>query len=163
MSYKRLGNDRRFTPAGPNLELLPSSIMGDTFGRKGMEYAIATQHGVTEAINARLRLAHAKANARLVEVLAKLGTIGKEFDGGSMVQERRATGRARVDGLLILNDERSSTPNAMAIEMGRSAYMVTDKNGNTYEVGGMEGVGILHAGFDMRPGMLQGTGGGEFL
>lgn len=161
MTYKRLGKDNRFTPAGENLELLPSSMMGDVFGRKGMEFAIATQPGVTDALNAKLMSAYAKASAKLELTLAKLGDIGKSLRGTSFVEAQRARGKSRVDAYLWLDDSRSSTPNALAIEMGRSAYMVTDKKtGITYEVSGMEGVGILHAGFDMVPGELEGTGGG---
>jgi hypothetical protein len=161
MSYRRLGRDNRFTPAGRNLELLPSSQMGDTFGPKGMEYAIATLPGVRDELNAIAARAYAGAQARLAQVRAKLGELGKKMERGVVVTLQEAKKGRFVDAYLYLDDHFSSTPNAIAIEMGRSAYEYTDKNGNTYEIGGMEGVGILHAGFGMRPGDLSGTGGGD--
>lgn len=166
----------RFTKAGDNIWLLPSSMAGETYKQGGMEFAIATVKGgggymgVKKYLKGVMDAAYVDAQAKLSHVRAQLGTLGKRFEQGVTVEK----GVGQVDAYLILNDFNSGTPGAISIELGRGPYYVHmdgtgtdndhasgDLSEGTYRVGGMEGVGILHAGFDMNPGSLEGTGGGD--
>lgn len=133
-----IGHDPRFVKVSEGIELLPSGG-----GRHGMEYTIATLGGVRDQLNAILERATVKARARLAS------TRSDEDGGHSKVIAQKAHTGQTVDAYLILDDSESETPGAMSIEFGRHGENP------------MPGKGILHAGFDLSTGELDGTGGGD--
>lgn len=143
---------------GTNIELLPSS--GGSEGSKygTMDYEIASMPEVRRELRKVASRAYERSQQKLAHVRARLGDLGKRIDRGVQIE----LDHGRIDAHLILSDANSGTPGAMSIEFGRGAYKVTDPDtGEEYEVSGMEGLGLLHEGFSLRPGDLRGTGGGD--
>lgn len=150
----------RMTPAGPGLWLLESSMHGDAPKRGGMEYEIAKIPGLRDHIyNAYARPARERAVAKLALAKNRLGKAEAELMS-KRVSINLLPGR--IDWYLILNDALSGTPGAMSIEYGRSPYKSKLPDGTEVTIGGMEGLGVLHAGFKKKPGQI-GFGGGEIL
>lgn len=159
MAYKPIGSDRRFQRVSSRVELLPSlTASGDIYKRGGMEYTIASLGEVKAELKAVASKAYAKAQANLAHTRAELGTLGKRIATHVSIELKKG----RIDSYLILNDMASGTPGAMSIEFGRDAYEVEDEEtGEKHIVGGMTGKGFLHRAFGLRPGSLNGTGGGD--
>lgn len=143
-----------------SLRLLPTltgNPLTDQQKRGGMEYAIASLPGVRREIRSRGREAYGRARSQLVAIRAVAAIFGEEINEWVNLELRNG----RTDSTLVLIDRKSGHKGAMSIEYGRDPYIMTDEDGNTYEVGGMRGKFILHNAFRVPPGTLEGTGGGE--